>query len=142
MSNELPLVIISCGDKKLDHPAPAHQLYSGMYFQSMLSYGLSITTLDNIKIVSAKYGLIPAEQIIEPYQLHITNKRAIHASKIYQQAKEQKLLDREQVVLVSGQNYAELMLLIWPKAINILKGRGFINAQRGYLKSILGKIPA
>ena len=60
-------IIIACGSKKLDHPAQARDMYVGALFRNARraaeSTGLPWW------IMSAKYGIIPPAQVIEPYNM-------------------------------------------------------------------------
>ena len=61
--------IVACGAEKLDRPAPACELYIGPLFRArkerVESLGIPWW------IYSAKYGLIPPERMIEPYELKL-----------------------------------------------------------------------
>jgi len=61
-------VLISCVSKKVNHPAPAKDLYESTLFKFCYSYAMSLCP-DNIFILSAKYGLVPADEVIAPYDL-------------------------------------------------------------------------
>lgn len=65
------LVIIPCGGAKQTQPAPAAELYVGSMFADTLRTARTMTTDDNIRILSAKHGLISLDQIVEPYDLKI-----------------------------------------------------------------------
>lgn len=63
------LVIIPCGASKLPTAAAAAELYTGSMFKDALRTALSMTSEDNIRIMSAKHGLLKLDQIVEPYEL-------------------------------------------------------------------------
>ena len=56
-------VITACGNKKQSLPSPAWQLYKSPRIKAVYNRKGS----HDMFILSAKYGLVKAEQIIEPY---------------------------------------------------------------------------
>ena len=62
-----PLVILGCGSKKQSDPCPALDLYTGNYFRTYRKWAESVGA--EIYIFSAKHGVIPSSQVIEPYNV-------------------------------------------------------------------------
>jgi len=63
------IVLLSCTKSKLDKPAPAKDMYSpSPMFQKTKAYGEGLKP-DKMFILSAKYGLLPMDKQIEPYDL-------------------------------------------------------------------------
>jgi hypothetical protein len=63
------IVLLSCTKSKLDKPAPAKDMYSpSPMFQKTKEYGENLKP-DKMFILSAKYGLLPMDKQIEPYDL-------------------------------------------------------------------------
>jgi cytoplasmic iron level regulating protein YaaA (DUF328/UPF0246 family) len=62
--------LISCSKQKLDHPAPAQELYQGQLFK--LSKKWISSRCDEWAILSARYGLVMPDQVIEPYDLALS----------------------------------------------------------------------
>jgi hypothetical protein len=63
------IVLLSCTKSKLDKPAPAKDMYSpSPMFQKTKGYGETLKP-DKMFILSAKYGLLPMDKQIEPYDL-------------------------------------------------------------------------
>jgi basic membrane lipoprotein Med (substrate-binding protein (PBP1-ABC) superfamily) len=61
------IVLLSCTKSKLDHKAPAQELYSASpMFQKTLKYGESLQP-DKMFILSAKHHLVPMNKELEPY---------------------------------------------------------------------------
>lgn len=60
-------IIIACGSKKLSHPAKAKDIYVGSLFRGARR-AAEATGLPWF-IMSAKYGIIPPDQTIEPYDM-------------------------------------------------------------------------
>ena len=59
--------LIACGARKLDHAAPAGELYTGGLFTAAREYVSS--SCDWWAILSARHGLVSPEQILEPYNM-------------------------------------------------------------------------
>jgi len=57
--------LVGCGKKKLDKPAPARELYQGDLFKKAAAY--CEKSYDGWYILSAQYGLLNPDDIIEPY---------------------------------------------------------------------------
>jgi cytoplasmic iron level regulating protein YaaA (DUF328/UPF0246 family) len=128
------LVIISCVNSKENSARPAHKLYKGQYFKMSLAYALTLTDATNIRILSSKYGLLPLDKIINPYQLRITEPDAISDAVLKQQAVEQGLLNEGNVIVLAGKNYADKILKIWGHAQLPLKGVGGYGHQISFMK--------
>jgi cytoplasmic iron level regulating protein YaaA (DUF328/UPF0246 family) len=66
------IVLISCVKTKLSYPAKAKNLYISSLFKKLYAYGKQLNP-DAIFILSAKYGLLKSDDIIEPYELTLNN---------------------------------------------------------------------
>ena len=126
------LVIISCGKAKDKRPQPAAQLYTSAYFKVMLKFALCMTTPENIRILSAKYGLLKLNQVVEPYELRVGEPNTITLNTVKDQARDQGLLN-EQVYAVCGSDYARIILSVWSNAIWVLKDKGTIDKQQKWM---------
>lgn len=62
---EPPLILIGCGKTKAAHPAPARDLYLGSLFRARRRYAEASGL--RWYIISARYGLLDPDQLIEPY---------------------------------------------------------------------------
>ena len=71
--NVFMIFIISCGKSKEKITMPAYKLYNGCFFKSCLKYALMFVNLDNVYILSAKYGLIGLREEIKPYKVSIVS---------------------------------------------------------------------
>lgn len=60
-------IIIACGSKKRDHPAPARDMYIGALFRNARK-AAEATGLP-WWIMSAKYGILHPDKVIEPYDM-------------------------------------------------------------------------
>lgn len=63
------IAILSCTKTKKNEPCKAIEMYSlSDYFTSMENYAKEVIECDRILILSARYGLLDPESIIEPYE--------------------------------------------------------------------------
>lgn len=72
-----PLMIVACSAAKADHPAPAADLYRGSLFTMNLAAARAESP--RVMILSAKHGLVPAEQVVAPYDTTLGDVDAITA---------------------------------------------------------------
>jgi len=63
------LVLVGCGNAKADEPQPTKELYTSEYFNLKRKYAEQYG--DEWAILSAKYGLLDPEMVIEPYDVTI-----------------------------------------------------------------------
>ena len=82
------LVVIPCGGAKLDKPASAAELYIGSMFKDTLRTARAMADDADIRILSAKHGLVKLDQIIEPYDVKMGDADSISHSKLQQQITE------------------------------------------------------
>jgi len=68
------VVLVACGASKLDHPAPAKDLYTGQLFQKARAYAERVGAA--WFILSAKYGVLHPERIVEPYDARVPTAKA------------------------------------------------------------------
>ena len=71
------IVFLSCCKSKLDHPAPARELYTGALFRKALAYAEQVLYADAIYVFSAKYGVVGVDEVIAPYSLVMKNSGTI-----------------------------------------------------------------
>lgn len=66
------VVLIACSASKLDHAAPAGELYTGELFRlSKRWYEQRAQHFAGLGILSAKHGLVLPETVLEPYDCHL-----------------------------------------------------------------------
>jgi len=69
-TSSIPRVgLIACGKTKLQHPAPARDLYTGSLFRLSMRYLTQTARIFSFGILSAKHGLVMPHQVLAPYQL-------------------------------------------------------------------------
>lgn len=131
-----PLVVISCGAKKQNFACQAKDMYVGSYFKAALRFALATTDEANIRILSAKYGLIKATDVIEPYEMRITDWRAAKPAKVIQQAKDIGDFGRTDVLVVAGKDYNFIIKSAFPNAKNVVAHGKGLGYQMQILKSL------
>jgi len=63
------IVLVGCVKSKRDHAAPAKDLYVSDLFRKGRRYAEA--TAERWYILSAQYGLVAPDEVIEPYELHL-----------------------------------------------------------------------
>ena len=82
------LVVIPCASSKVDHDAPAAQLYDSANFHPMLrSAQVFAADMDDAKvmILSAKHGLVELDQVLSPYDVKMGQAGCIDAVELVDQ---------------------------------------------------------
>jgi len=66
------IAFIGCSKNKQNHPCKASDLYRGDLFRKSLQYCIQ-EQFEEIYILSAKYGLLHIDRIVEPYDLTLNS---------------------------------------------------------------------
>ena len=107
------VVLLSCVSQKLDHPAPASRLYISPLFRLSLTYACQLQP-DAIHILSAKYGLVDLDQVIEPYDVTLNAmpaaQRRAWAQRVLAQLAERYNLEQDHFIFLAGQRYREYLI--------------------------------
>ncbi len=102
------IILISCVSKKLTYGEKARSLYTSTLFKYNLKYAESLEP-DHIFILSAKYGLLTLDQIIEPYEQTLNNMTASDvrtwANKVLEQIQLSCNIDDTEFTFLAGQKY-------------------------------------
>ena len=136
-STPLPLVIVPCGGAKLNRPAQAGEMYVGQYHRACRAYALVLTggNATWVLILSAKYGLLRLDDLVEPYDLRMGRLGCVTRSEVWEQAAVMKLLDHERVVALGGREYVDVCRSVWPHCETPLAGTGGIGKQLAWMKA-------
>jgi hypothetical protein len=111
------LVVIPCGGSKADKAMPAALLYVGSYFRTCYKTAVALVDLpEQIRILSAKHGLLRLDEFIAPYNLKMGDPGSVAAGRVRQQAASDGLIFVRDVVLLLPREYAKVALRIWPHA--------------------------
>jgi hypothetical protein len=133
------LFLVACVAKKLDHPAPAKELYVSPWFKLARAYVEARTT--DWFILSAKFGLLRTDTVIEPYDTALTQMRLqdrqAWASRVTAQL-EQELPHRiPRIVVLAGLRYRDLLMEVLGRhadAVEVPLEGMTIGKQLGWLK--------
>ena len=70
-----PVYLVGCGKSKLAHAAPARALYTGPLFRKSLAVAEreAAATGGTVLILSAEYGAVPLDGMLDPYDLALTS---------------------------------------------------------------------
>ena len=108
------LVLVACGAQKADRKLPACLLYTGPYFRACLQYACSLGSWRDVRILSAKHGLVYPIAELEPYNVPLGDPAAITADELRRQAEAEGLLElASPVVVVGGAGYRLLAAQVW-----------------------------
>ncbi|MDC0764855.1 hypothetical protein POF51_29475 [Brevibacillus sp. AG] len=131
------VVLISCTKKKQPLACEAEMMYSpSSLFSKALCYAKQHLKPDHIFILSAKYGLLPLDQVIEPYEKTLNNLSSIERKQWAKIVNEQLAkLPLKKAIFLAGSKYREDLIPIL-ESLGIecevpLKGLG-IGEQLGY----------
>lgn len=113
------IVFISCTKKKINKRCKVKELYTASaWFRKAYKYAVSLNPI-YIYILSAKYGLLNENDIIEPYEktLHGAkeNEVKIWSAKVISQMKEKGINFEDKAIFLCGKNYRKYLI---PKFTN------------------------
>ncbi len=135
----MKIAFISCVSKKLDRPAKAKDLYISDLFKK--SYTYTKKHFDQVYILSALYGLVHPDDIIEPYNKTL-NKMKVAERKEWSFNVMRDLIkiitDNDELYFFCGKNYRRFLVDWLPNKIHIpLKGLGIGKQLQWYKKQLL-----
>ena len=133
-------VFIGCVKSKKTRPCKASELYTSSLFRYSFRYALSLTTRDKIFILSAKYGLVKPDDIIQPYELTLNNmnkrQRQQWAYKVYKQLVQEGIDFDEEAIFLCGKKYREFLMTKFTNAKAPLKNLGLGEQLKFYKESL------
>ena len=104
-------ILISCSNKKEPSRAKAKDIYKGTLFVKSLRYARSLTSDENIFVLSAKHHLLPLEKEIEPYDLTLKKMTSIEkqrwAEKVCKMLEKKSDLQQGKFIILAGKKYYE-----------------------------------
>ena len=101
-------VIVACSKQKLDHKAPASELYQGDMFKKSKLFAIKLQA--DFYILSAKHGLITGSKIIEPYETVIQTKKDKDRLRLNLDGKIfENLALYGKVIIIMGQKYRDVL---------------------------------
>ncbi len=131
------VVFISCVSKKLPRKAKAKELYISDLFKKSLAYAKSLKP-KKIFILSAKYGLLPLNKKIAPYEQTLNTMKSGEvqkwAARVLLQLRAQKVdFKRDEAIFLAGAKYRKYLMPHFRHAKAPLSKLG-IGRQLAYLK--------
>lgn len=128
------VVVVPCGGAKLDHAAPAGELYVGSYHRACRRAAAALG--GRVVILSAKYGFVGLDEELEPYELRIDEAGAIDEHELERSARRLGLVGARRVVVLAGGAYTRAARSVFPDAeAPLVPSRG-IGEQLARLKRI------
>lgn len=111
------VVLISCSKLKRSYACAARELYDASpLFRHSLAYARQLAS--PIYILSAKYGLLPEDQIIAPYNESLTDKtskeKLVWGQTVVSQIQKEFNPEQTRFVILAGRNYYEDLLPYLP----------------------------
>lgn len=131
-------VVIACGASKLRRPAEAHRLYTGPFFLQTRTWALSVTDLDHLFILSAKYGFVSSRTILQPYDVTLTSPGHVTSTRVAEQMRGYGLTA---VTFVGGKAYADLLRRAGALVDTPFAGYGGMGYIMQALKRNRGRVP-
>jgi len=107
------IALIACTKSKKAYKCAAHELYSeSPRFKAAYTYSKLVA--DDVFILSAKYGLVHEDEIIEPYDETLLNKsieeRQEWAMKVLERLSKVSDLNSDEFTIIAGRNYYEELI--------------------------------
>ena len=104
------VALISCAKSKVEQSAPAAELYKSALFNKARTYATE--RADKWFILSAKYGLLSPDRVIEPYDETLKkkpkNERAVWADRVFEKLTSH-LLPGDRILFLAGLDYREFL---------------------------------
>lgn len=132
-----PVVVIPCSGAKLDRPAPAGELYRGS-LHTMCRRAADTLTVEGgtVVVLSARWGLVPLAQVIEPYELRMGEPGSVTADELRAQAARLGIDRAADVTVLAGAAYTTAARSVWSHATAPLAGSRGIGVMRQRLAQL------
>ena len=131
------LVIVGCGGRKEPRLSDAHAMYTGSYHLACRRAADALTASGGDWIIlSALYGLLYPHDVIERYDLRMGQPGSVAAETIAYQAQQLGLAEADEVIVLAGRAYADIVSAVWPHAIRPLDGTASMGEQLSRLAAI------
>jgi uncharacterized protein DUF6884 len=129
------LVVIPCGSRKLGLPARAADMYVGSYHRACRKAADALQP-ERLLILSARYGLLDLDDVIEPYDTPHGTADAVTAQGLVEQATARDIVLLDPVVALGGARHVGLVRTVWPHARAPLAGAGGMGQQMARLAAL------
>jgi hypothetical protein len=130
------VALIACSASKLSTAAAALELYTGDFFTKAAAFAARF--LDGAAVLSAKHGLLAADDVVAPYDHKLGGRREQRAwaAKVIEQLRASYDADVTTFVLFAGKAYAAELEASDLNTLNPLRGLG-LGDRKGWLKAAL-----
>ncbi|MDH6489628.1 DUF6884 domain-containing protein [Streptomyces sp. SAI-127] len=138
------VVVIPCGGAKQAQAAPAGELYTGGYHRACRRAADALTAQGGtVLVLSALHGLVPLDQVLEPYDVRMGQPGSVTPARLAEQARALGVDQAADVTVLGGAAYTAAALTVWPEAATPLAGLGGMGYQLQALAAIAaGAAPA
>ncbi len=125
---EKVLIITECSKEKLGYTssvkAPAKLMYQGRLFKTVKEYAETMG-FDYV-IISAKYGLIFPDEMIEGYEKVLQTTDDVEKIRSIVEEKLKPILnDYEKIVVIAGEKYRETLRNLWDERFITVRSKGY-----------------
>lgn len=108
----MKIALISCASQKQEHPCCAKEMYMpSRMFSMTYQYAKNNLKVDKIFILSAKYGLLNEEDIIEPYVAFLNDlpieERRVWSNHVVEELKKRCDIENDEFYVLAGNAYHE-----------------------------------
>lgn len=104
------IALVSCVKSKRNTPCAAKDMYVSPLFEKMMAYAVN-SKPKNIFILSAKYGLLALDAVIEPYEQTLNKmkkpERRAWAESVLDDLRHHADLDHDRFIFLAGTRYRE-----------------------------------
>lgn len=130
------VIIVACGAKKAAGPTTAGSMYVGRYHKAARRAADALTAEEGtVYILSARYGLLRLDDVIEPYDQRAGAPGAIGVADLARQAEALGISGAE-VTALTPAAYTAMIRKVWPEATATLAGTRSIGEQMSRLAAI------
>ena len=107
------IALVACASQKLTYRAKASEIYTSTLFRLNLKYAIC-RQVDQIEIISAKYGLLDPEASIEPYDVTLNAMTAADvkrwAEQVLVQLDDCYDLQNDYFIILAGTKYRKYLI--------------------------------
>jgi len=125
---EKVLIIIECSKEKLGYTgsikAPAKMMYQGRLFKTVKEYAETMG-FDYV-IISAKYGLVFPNEIIEGYEKVLKTAEDVERIRpIVEEKLKPILTNYKKILVIAGEKYRDVLRNLWDARFVTIKSKGY-----------------
>ena len=133
------IVFLSCVKTKQSKSCAARDMYTSDLFRKSLAYAEKLQPT-YIYILSAKYGLLDLQEVIDPYNATLVGANDATCKRwaymVYKQMQEKQINFDEEAVFLCGKNYRKYLITKFTNAAAPLKHLGIGQQLAFYAKEL------